>query len=122
MQEVLSRWEAWLVDNTESVQWYSIVARLKGLISPSSNSCITCSDDDGLLIDGVISNLKRIRKEDGLELIVTHYIYGISKRSIAKLWNVSEGRIRQQMQVVDGYLAMLNVPLEIDIEVMKKGK
>ncbi|HDU8345125.1 TPA: antiterminator Q family protein [Proteus mirabilis] len=36
-----------------------------------------CSDDDGLLIDGVISHLKRIRKEDGLELIVTHYIYGI---------------------------------------------
>ncbi|OAT22573.1 antiterminator Q family protein [Proteus myxofaciens] len=123
MQEVLSRWGAWSANEGNSVDYSSIAAGFKGLIPPSSSSRIACSDDDGLLIDSVITHLKRTRKEDELELIVAHYIYGVSKRRIAKSWKVSEGRIRQQMQVAEGFiegcLAMLNVPLEMDIEVME---
>lgn len=123
MQEVLSRWGAWSANEGNSVDYSSIAAGFKDLIPPSSSSRIACSDDDGLLIDSVITHLKRTRKEDELELIVAHYIYGVSKRRIAKSWKVSEGRIRQQMQVAEGFiegcLAMLNVPLEMDIEVME---
>lgn len=123
MQEVLSRWGAWSANEGNSVDYSSIAAGFKGLIPPSSSSRIACSDDDGLLIDGVITHLKRTRKEDELELIVAHYICGVSKRRIAKSWKVSEGRIRQQMQVAEGFiegcLAMLNVPLDMDIEVME---
>ncbi len=126
MQEVLSRWGAWASNDNSGVDYSHIAAGFKGLIPPSSSSRIACSDDDGLLIDGVIAHLKRIRKEDELELIVAHYIYGLSKRSIAKSWKVSEGRIRQQLQVAEGFvegcLAMLNVPLEMDVEVMKSPK
>ncbi|NIA73967.1 antitermination protein Q [Providencia rettgeri] len=123
IQLVLSKWAGWASDNP-GVDYSNIAAGFKGLIANKEPSRESCSDDDGITIDSVIAKLRQVRKEEELELIVLHYLYGVSKRSIAKEWKVSEGRIRQMMQVaegfVDGCLAMLGVALEMDEEVINK--
>ncbi|ENE32753.1 phage antitermination Q family protein [Escherichia coli P0302293.8] len=51
-------------------------------------------------------------------MIVAHYLYGISKRKIAKARNKDEKLIRIEIQVaegfIDGCLSMLDVKLEMD--------
>ncbi|EMX17179.1 phage antitermination Q family protein [Escherichia coli P0302293.9] len=49
---------------------------------------------------------------------MAHYLYGISKRKIAKARNKDEKLIRIEIQVaegfIDGCLSMLDVKLEMD--------
>lgn len=125
IQLVLQKWAGWTSDNP-SIDYSHIAAGFKGLIANKEPARESCSDDDGIIIDSVIAKLRQVRKEEELELIVLHYLYGVSKRNIAKEWKMSEGRIRQMMQVaegfVDGCLAMLGVTLEMDSEVINKVK
>lgn len=64
-----------------------------------------------------------VRKPEEVTLIMLHYRMGLSKRKIAKMYKVSEGLIRQQLQVaegfVDGCLAMAGAVLEMDAYTQK---
>ncbi|EFH5642217.1 antitermination protein Q [Escherichia coli] len=66
---------------------------------------------------GSLALLKK-RKPYEHSLIVAHYLYGISKRKIAKARNKDEKLIRIEIQVaegfIDGCLSMLDVKLEMD--------
>ncbi|EFB74016.1 phage antitermination protein Q [Providencia rustigianii DSM 4541] len=123
IQLVLEKWAGW-ASNNPGVDYSHIAAGFKGLISNKEAPRLSCTDNDGIIIDSVIAKLKAVRKDEELELIVMHYLYGVSKRGIAKKLKVSEGRVRQMMQVaegfVDGCLAMIGVVLEMDSEVMGK--
>lgn len=50
-----------------------------------------------------------------------YYVYGLSKREIGRRRRCSEGFIRQQLQVAEGFiegcLCMLGVSLQMDPEV-----
>ncbi|HCB0261758.1 TPA: antitermination protein Q, partial [Klebsiella quasipneumoniae subsp. similipneumoniae] len=54
-------------------------------------------------------------------LLVAHYLFGISKRKLAKSLKKDEKVIRIEIQMaegfVDGCLAMLDLRLDMDIEV-----
>ncbi|MDR4897921.1 antiterminator Q family protein [Yersinia kristensenii] len=114
---VLARWGVWSRDNS-GTDYSSIAAGFKGLLPVTSGSKESCCDDDGLIIDSAVGQLKARRLTHEYSLICLHYICGVSKRQIAKRYKVSEGRIRQQMQVaegfVDGCLAMTGAVLEMD--------
>lgn len=53
--------------------------------------------------------------------MVAHYVYGASKRTLARLLKQDEKTVRVQLQVaegfIDGCLSMLNARLEMDPEV-----
>lgn len=125
IQLVLEKWAGWASDNPGG-NYSHIAAGFKGLIVNQESSRLSCSDDDGITIDSVIAKLRAVRKDEELKLIVLHYLYGVSKRSIAKEWKLSEGRVRQMMQVaegfIDGCLAMIGVVLDMDNEVIIKPK
>ncbi|SLO73877.1 antitermination protein from phage origin [Klebsiella variicola] len=60
----------------------------------------------------------RDRKPYEYSLLVAHYLYGISKRKIAKARKKDEKLIRIEIQMaegfIDGCLSILNVTLEMD--------
>ncbi|EKN3986070.1 TPA: antitermination protein Q [Yersinia enterocolitica] len=114
---VLARWGVWARDNS-GTDYSSIAAGFKGLLPVTASRKESCCDDDGLIVDAAVGQLKARRLTHEYSLICLHYILGVSKRQIAKRYKVSEGRVRQQMQVaegfVDGCLAMTGAVLEMD--------
>ncbi|CNI85612.1 phage antitermination protein [Yersinia enterocolitica] len=121
IQLVLERWGVWAKDNS-GLDYSSIAAGFKGLLPYTTPSRHSCCDDDGLAIDGCISRLKHHRPDEW-ELIIRHYIYNQSKRSIARQQKKNERAIRISLQLaegfVDGCLAMTDIRLEMDPEIKK---
>ncbi|WP_368941625.1 antiterminator Q family protein [Citrobacter werkmanii] len=117
IQKVLERWGAWAASDSSGVDYSPIAAGFKGLLPQASKTRLSCTDDDALIIEGCLARLKS-RKPYEHSLLVAHYLYGISKRKIAKARNKDEKLIRVEMQMaegfIDGCLSMLDVKLEMD--------
>lgn len=117
MQKVLDLWGAWAASDACNVDYSPIAAGFKGLLPETDKTRMMCSDNDGLIIEGCMSRLHRRRPYDYF-LLIGHYVYGISKRKMAKSRKKSESLIRVEMQLAEGFiegcLAMLNMPLEMD--------
>ncbi len=118
IQLVLEGWGAWAGADNTAVDWSPIAAGFKGLLPYTSKIRTSCCDDDGLAVDAAILRLKEVRRPDELDMIMLHYVYHMSKRAIGRHWRISEGRVRQEMQVaetfVDACLYMAGVTLEMD--------
>ncbi|EDX4489086.1 antitermination protein [Salmonella enterica subsp. salamae] len=110
MYEVMDRWGAWAAADSSGVDWQPIAAGFKGLLPHGKKSRLQCNDDDGIMIDGCVARLK-IYKPEEYELIIAHFILGISLRTIAKKRKCSDGTVRKNLQTaigfVDGVLSML---------------
>ncbi len=110
MYEVMDRWGAWSAADSSGVDWQPIAAGFKGLLPHGKKSRLQCNDDDGIMIDGCVARLK-IYKPEEYELIIAHFILGISLRTIAKKRKCSDGTVRKNLQTalgfVDGVLSML---------------
>ncbi|ATC78635.1 antiterminator Q family protein [Proteus mirabilis] len=121
IQQVLEQWGAWASDVQSGVDYSHIAAGFKGVLPYQSSSRISCCDDDGMIIDATIARLQQLRREEELNALILHYIYQCSKRSIARRWKVSESRVRQIIQIAEGFveggLAMLDSGLVMDHEV-----
>ncbi|EBZ6540153.1 antitermination protein [Salmonella enterica subsp. enterica serovar Mapo] len=110
MYEVMDRWGAWAAADSSGVDWQPIAAGFKGLLPHGKKSRLQCNDDDGIMIDVCVARLK-IYKPEEYELIIAHFILGISLRTIAKKRKCSDGTVRKNLQTalgfVDGVLSML---------------
>lgn len=119
IQMVLERWGAWAASDSYGVDYSHIAAGFKGLIPQTGKTRISCTDDDALIIEGCLARLKS-RKPYEHSLLVAHYLYGISKRKIAKARKKDEKLIRIEIQMaegfIDGCLSMLEIRLEMDPE------
>ncbi|MCH6191242.1 antitermination protein Q [Serratia sp. X10] len=117
IQLVLERWGQWAKDNS-GLDYSPIAAGFKGLLPNTSKSKPSCCDNDGLIVDGAVGRLKKVRDERELGVIMLHYRYGVSKSEIARRWKVSEGNIRQKLMMaesfIEGCLAMTGATLEMD--------
>ncbi len=117
IQKVLERWGGWAASDNSGVDYSPIAAGFKGLIPHTSKTRLSCSDDDALVIEGCLARLQK-KKPYEHSLLVAHYLYGISKRKIAKERNKDEKIIRIEIQMaegfIDGCLSMLDVSLEMD--------
>ncbi|HAT3780897.1 antitermination protein [Serratia marcescens] len=117
IQMVLERWGQWAQDNS-GVDYSPIAAGFKGLLPDTRKSKPSCCDNDGLIIDGAVGRLKKVRDERELGVIMLHYCYGVSKSAIARRWKISEGSVRQKLMMaesfIEGCLAMAGATLEMD--------
>lgn len=117
IHEELNRWGCW-VRESSYIDYSLIAAGLKGLLPPTSSGKLAYCDDDGLVIDGCISRLKKYKPEE-YDLVIAHHVYGMSLRKITRKRKGSDGTIRKEMQTAEGFvgggLAMLDVSLTIDI-------
>ncbi|ELE9694064.1 MULTISPECIES: antiterminator Q family protein [Enterobacter] len=118
IQIVLERWGGWAASDSSGVDYSPIAAGFKGLLPQTSKTSLSCTDGDGLIIEGCLARLKKRRPYEH-SLLVAHYLYGISKRKIARAKKKDERLIRIEMQMaegfVDGCLAMLDIRLEMDM-------
>lgn len=114
---VLERWGGWAASDSSGVDYSHIAAGFKGLLPQTSKTRLSCTDDDALIIEGCLARLQK-RKPYEHSLLVAHYLYGISKRKIARSRKKDEKLIRIEIQMaegfIDGCLSMLNVTLDMD--------
>lgn len=108
---------AWAASDSSGVDYSPIAAGFKGLLPYTSKTRQACSDSDALIIEGCLARLKQKRPEEH-SLLVAHYLYGISKRKLAKARKKDEKIIRIEIQMAEGFiegcLAILNVSLDMD--------
>ncbi|HFZ1708094.1 TPA: antiterminator Q family protein [Citrobacter sedlakii] len=117
IQMLLERWGGWAASENSGVDYSPIAAGFKGLLPQTGRARPSCTDDDALIIEGCLARLK-CRKPYEHSLLVAHYLYGISKRKIAKVRKKDEKLIRIEIQMaegfIDGCLSMLDVRLDMD--------
>ena len=116
-QMVLERGGAWAASDGSGVDYSPIAAGVKGLLPYTSKTRQACSDSDALIIEGCLARLKQ-KRPDEHSLLVAHYLYGISKRKLAKASKKDEKLIRIEIQMaegfIDGCLSMLDIRLECE--------
>lgn len=103
MYQVMDMWGAWAAAENSGVDWSPIAAGFKGLIPHGKKSRPQCSDDEGIMIDGCIGRLKQYKPEE-YELVMAHFVFGISLRAIAKQRKCSDGTTRKDMQTALGFI------------------
>ncbi len=117
IQMVLERWGGWAASDSTGVDYSPIAAGFKGLLPQTSKTRLSCTDDDALIIEGCLTRLQK-RKPYEHSLLVAYYLYGISKRKIARMRKKDEKMIRIEIQMaegfIDGCLSMLDVTLDMD--------
>ncbi|EPW7977043.1 antiterminator Q family protein [Cronobacter turicensis] len=101
--EVMNRWGAWAASEHNGVDWQPIAAGFKGLLPYSKKARICCNDDEGIMIDGCVARLRKYKPHEH-ELIVAHFILGISLRKIARKRKHSDGTIRKELQMALGFI------------------
>lgn len=118
IQMVLERWGAWAASDSSGVDYSPIAAGFKGPLPYTSKKRLACSDSDALIIEGCLARLKQ-KRPDEHSLLVAHYLYGISKRKLAKARKKDEKLIRIEIQLaegfIDGCLSMLDLTLDLDV-------
>lgn len=92
MYDVMDRWGAWAAADSSGVDWQPIAAGFKGLLPYGKKSRLQCDDDEGIMIDGCVGRLKKYRPEE-YELVIAHFVIGVSLRAIAKKRKCSDGTI-----------------------------
>lgn len=103
MSQELEYWGAWAASDNSGLDWQPIAAGFKGLIPHGRSQRIQCNDDDGIMIDGCVSKLRKYRNEE-YELLIAHFVIGISLRTIAKKRKCSDGTIRKELQTAIGFI------------------
>lgn len=103
IQTRLELWGAWAASENSGVDWQPIAAGFKGLLPNTRKSRLQCDDDEGIFLDGCIACLKKYQPKE-YELIIAHFVVGISLRSIAKKRKCSDGTIRKELQSAMGFV------------------
>ncbi|STV55941.1 antitermination protein Q [Klebsiella pneumoniae] len=103
MYEVLDRWGAWAAADSSGVDWQPIAAGFKGLLPHGKKTRQQCDDDEGIMIDGCVARLRRCKPEE-YELIIAHFVIGMSLRAIAKKRRCSDGKIRGELRSAMGFV------------------
>lgn len=120
IQMLLERWGGWAASDSAGVDYSPIAAGFKGLLPQTNKSRLSCTDNDALIIEGCLARLKN-RKPYEHSLIVAHYLYGVSKRKMARVRKKDEKLIRIEIQMaegfIDGCLSMLDITLDMDVEI-----
>lgn len=102
--QVMKEWGAWVASDKSNIDWQTTSAGFRKCSPPVIRQNKQCSDDDGLIIDRYVSILKNYNREEA-EMIILHFVNGISLRRIAKMNKCSDGTIRKKIQVA---LAFIN--------------
>jgi len=111
MYDVMDRWGAWAAADSSGVDWQPIAAGFKGLVPHGKKSRLQCDDDEGIMIDGCVARLRKY-KPDEYELIIAHFVIGVSLRVIAKKQKCSDGTVRKNLQFALGFVEGLLLVLK----------
>lgn len=119
IQKILTHWGGWSAgDHCAAVGWSSVAAGFSDYSPSSSGNRLSCSDEDGLVIDLCVAKLATVGMEREHAYLEDYYIKGKSKRAIGRKFKIREDEVRRQMQIAEGFvlgfLEALNIQLDID--------
>lgn len=103
MYEVMDLWGAWAATDSSGVDWQPVAAGFKGLLPHGKKTRLQCDDDEGIMIDGCVARLRKY-KSDEYELVIAHFVLGISLRTIARKRKCSDGTVRKELQRALGFI------------------
>ncbi|WP_158784439.1 antiterminator Q family protein [Pantoea sp. BAV 3049] len=112
---LLEMWGGWAATERSGVNYSHIAAGFRGLITSSAPRRLICTDNDGIILDSCISRLKLNHPEEHA-LLVAHYHYRLSLRTIARRRHCADGTIRKQLQMAEGFVEGALSTLEIELE------
>lgn len=115
MKQLLEKWGGWAASERSGVSYSHIAAGFRGLVTAAPADRPVCSDNDGMILDNCISRLK-VSHPDTHALLVAHYHYRISLRSIARRRRCADGTIRKQLQAAEGFVEGVLSALEVRLE------
>ncbi|MDM3177705.1 antiterminator Q family protein [Citrobacter sp. Cf108] len=124
IQMVLKRWGGWVASDSSGVNYSPVAAGFKGLLPQTCKTRLSCSDNDGLIINGAMARLK---KHDPFLCVMLewYYIHCIPVRVMGTKLGISHTQVLKRLQAAEGFiegcLAMVDVTLEMDIECPKKN-
>lgn len=126
IQKILTHWGGWSAgDHCAAVGWSSVAAGFSDYSPSSSGNRLSCSDEDGLVIDLCVAKLSTVGMERERAYLEEYYIKGKSKRAIGRKFKIREGEVRERMQSAEsfvlGFLEALNIQLDIDILYKKQS-
>ncbi|ENL7619573.1 antitermination protein [Salmonella enterica] len=101
--EILDGWGAWVAAGNSSIDWRQVADKYRGIVPHGKKLRHQCSNDEGRMIDTCMLRLKQYRT-DYYELIIAHFVIGISLRAIAKKEKCSDGTSRKKLQSAMGFL------------------
>lgn len=104
MYEIMDRWGAWVASDNSGVDWQPIAAGFKGLLPHGKKTRQQCDDDEGIIIDGCIAQLRNYRPAE-YDIVISHFVLCQSLRAIAKKRKCSEGRVRKDMSLILGFIS-----------------
>lgn len=102
--EKMDRWGAWAAHESNGVDWQPVAAGFKGLLPHGKKIRCQCNDDEGIKIDGCVTRLKKYKPEE-YELVIAHFVIGISLRAIAKKRKCADGTVRKELQTAMGFIS-----------------
>ncbi|MDD9339586.1 MAG: antiterminator Q family protein [Providencia heimbachae] len=126
IQKILTHWGGWSAgDRCAAVGWSSVAAGFSDFSPSSSGNRLSCSDEDGLVIDLCVAKLTTVGMERERAYLEEYYMKGKSKRAIGRKFKIREDEVRRQMQIAEsfvlGFLEALNIQLDIDILYKKQS-
>lgn len=125
IQLVLELWGSWASKEGSQVDWSPIAGGFKGLLPSENKSRPSCCDNGGMIVDSAIGMLKKAGRADELDMVMLHYMFDVSKSTLARWEKCSEGKIRSRLMIaetfIDACIIMSGAKLEMD-EWMNKSK
>ncbi|WP_380178908.1 antiterminator Q family protein [Kalamiella sp. sgz302252] len=115
MKSLLEKWGGWAATERSGVSYSQIAAGFRGLVTAAPTGRPVCSDNDGIILDGCLSRLKAVHPDEHA-LLVAHYHYRISLRSIARRRRCADGTVRKQIQAAEGFIEGVLSALDIELE------
>ncbi|ENA4398677.1 antiterminator Q family protein [Escherichia coli O8:H49] len=101
--DVLDGWGNWVATGNSCIDWHQLVDKYRHVAPHANKSRRQCDNDEGRMIDTCMLKLKQYRTDD-YELIIAHFVMGISLRNIAKLHGCSDGYIRKNLYAAIGFV------------------
>lgn len=120
IQKILLHWGGWAAgEHCAGMGWARVSSGFRELAQSNSRQRVSCSDEDGRIIDRCVSVLGTAGLERERECIMDYYVKGMSKRAIGRKFKVREDEIRKQVQIAEsfiyGCLEALDVQLDMDM-------
>ncbi|ELO3292005.1 antiterminator Q family protein [Escherichia coli] len=103
MYDILDSWGAWAAAGNSSINWWKVADKYKDAVPHGKKTRRQCSDDEGGMIDESVFRLKKLVPE-GYELVIAHFVVGISLRTIAKRHKCSDGSVRKKLYAAMGFM------------------
>ncbi|CAM8570567.1 TPA: antiterminator Q family protein [Escherichia coli] len=110
--DILDSWGAWAAAGNSSINWQQVADKYKDVVPHGKKLRRQCGNDEGRMIDTCMLKLKQYRIDD-YELIIAHFVIGISLRTIARRYKCSDGTIRKNIQLTMGVLLGLSFYVQL---------